>query len=157
MFRPQTYFLLGIIVVLVIAMFIPVWEKENTKTKEKAVITYQSMTYTKNKKEKSSQSTIYLTIVAGVICGLVLVSVKSWQNRLRQMQFGLLISLLLAVLLGLNVYLVFQGNKLFAEPKYGTYLINFYFPAIAMIFNLISNRLIRRDEKMVRESYDRLR
>jgi hypothetical protein len=46
-----------------------------------------------------------------------------------------------------------QFIKTYQDGKYG---LGLWLPGVAVIFNLIANRLIRRDERLVRDS-ERLR
>ena len=50
-----------------------------------------------------------------------------------------------------------RGQQEFAPDSMGQYMLpGFFLPAIAMVFNILANRFIRRDENLVR-SVDRLR
>lgn len=70
-----------------------------------------------------------------------------------QMKLGALNSLLLVGAIGSSVYLASQLVNQFQGGNYG---FGLYLPGAAVICNLIANRFIRKDEKLVRDS-DRIR
>jgi len=64
---------------------------------------------------------------------------------------------LMAGVLGISLYIATSyGNEMLRPEMEGTYKLGFFLPAFALIFNVLSNRFIRRDEKLVR-SVDRIR
>lgn len=72
-----------------------------------------------------------------------------------QMKLGSLNSLLIAAGLGISMYWVYQTEQQGSNNR-GEFLIGFYLPLGAMLCNMISNRLIRRDHLLVKGS-DRIR
>ena len=79
-----------------------------------------------------------------------------YNNRLTQLKLGFLNVLLMMVVLGGTVYFIFEGETLSANATQGDFETGIYLPGLALIFNLLANRFIRRDEQLVR-SVDRLR
>jgi len=65
-------------------------------------------------------------------------------------------ALLISASLVVTMFLIYDIQNSFAPNIYGEYKYGIYLPVIALIFNLLANRFIRRDEKLVR-SVDRLR
>ena len=80
-----------------------------------------------------------------------------FRNRFGQLKLGMLNLLFIVAVFGLQFY--FQGKgEVALNPKLeGQNLPAFYLPTIALMLNLLANRFIRRDEQLVRNSYDRLR
>lgn len=157
--RPQSIFLALVIITLVLGVIFPVWEKTNPETKETVKLTFSSLQKKEADKEPKRSSTMWLSLVVGVAASIAGASLWNHKNRVQQMKLGLLNSFVLMGVLGLMVYYSFQARALLPLPAldpFASYSLGFYMPIAAMIFNLISNRLIRRDEMKVRAS-DRMR
>ena len=92
-----------------------------------------------------------LTILASIIA---LVSIFQFKNRLNQMKLGALNALIMAATLGLSYYKIYQYEGLIEGQ--GAISLGFYLPAGAMLLNIMANRFIRKDEKLVK-SVDRIR
>ena len=104
----------------------------------------------------SSSANWYIAALA-VAAGLIaLISIFQFKNRLTQMKLGALNALLMAATLGLSYYNIFQNESSFSPTTQGNISLGFYLPAFAMLLNILSNRFIRKDEKLV-NSVDRLR
>ena len=83
---------------------------------------------------------------------VAITEIVKYKNRLLQIKLGALNSLLMT---GAMVAALFMVRDL--EQTYqGGYGISLFLPLAAMVSNMIANRFIRRDEKLVREA-DRLR
>jgi hypothetical protein len=80
--------------------------------------------------------------------------IGKFENRLLQLKLGALNSILMAATIGSGVY--FATRLIRTNQLAGDYGLGLWLPAVAMISNVIANRFIRRDEKLVRDS-DRLR
>jgi hypothetical protein len=154
--RVQSIFLLLIGVCMIVAIAIPSWEKVNEATGERAVLDGISLEYLQNGEVIQSTPTWYITVLAIGSALIAFYSLAQFRNRLLQIKLGALNSLVMAGVLGLILYFSNQGEKLFVEPVQGTYEIGFYLPIFAIVFNMLANRFIRRDENLVR-SADRMR
>lgn len=154
--RVQTLFLLFVALCMTFTLLFTSWLKLNEATKEKVVLNTLSMDYFRGNQLISSTPTFYLAIVAVASALIAFYSIARYRNRRLQMQLGALNSLLIAAVLGGTLYLASRGNELLREPQEGTYSFGIYLPMLALIFNLVANRFIRRDEKLVR-SADRMR
>ena len=97
-------------------------------------------------------SLIATLIIASI--SVTIIEITKFKNRLLQMKLGALNSLLMAGALVLTIYFAMDLNK--TKEVIGSYSIAIFFPAAAMICNVIANRFIRKDEKLVR-SVDRIR
>ena len=85
---------------------------------------------------------------------IAIMEIGKFENRLLQIKLGALNSLVMAGSLGSMVYFATQLIK--SNQVAGEYGLSLWLPAGAMVSNMIANRFIRRDEKIVRDS-DRIR
>ncbi|MDN5203325.1 DUF4293 domain-containing protein [Fulvivirgaceae bacterium BMA10] len=161
--RIQTIFLLGVAVVMVAMLFMTIWEKGNPD-EGIASLTAFKLTYIQNDaitdegtpQIEATTNTFYIAIFAVLAIVTSIYSIFRYTNRLTQIKLGALNALLLAGCMGSAVYFAFQGEKLLLENIQGQYKMGFFMPAAALVLNMLANRFIRRDEKLVR-SVDRLR
>ncbi len=98
---------------------------------------------------------VIIAVLAVASATLALVEITKFRNRLLMIKLGALNSLFMAATV---VIMVLFSNNIgesyqVASSQYG---ISLFLPVAAMICNLLANRFIRRDEKLVR-SADRLR
>jgi magnesium-transporting ATPase (P-type) len=157
--RIQTVFLFLVVILMTTFIFLPIWQKENPKTKEKVVLNAFSMHYEKidnNQKSQKTTTTIYLGILAFASAGLALYSIFQYKNRIFQMKMVLLNTGLMFILSVLNILLGMQGDKLIAETKNSGFQAGFLLIPIALLFNFLARKAIKRDEDLVR-SADRIR
>ncbi len=89
-------------------------------------------------------------ILAIAAATVAILSIGKFEDRLLQLKLGALSSLLMTGAIGSAVY--FATRLIKANQLGGDYGLGMYLPAVAMISNLIANRFIRRDEKLVRDS-----
>ncbi|MFY0593759.1 DUF4293 domain-containing protein [Roseivirga sp.] len=104
----------------------------------------------------STTSTWYVGVLAIAASLVAIFSVFQFKNRLNQMKLGALNALLMAATLGLCFYNISQFEKALSPEVQGNIQAGFFFPAAAMILNILANRFIRKDEKLVK-SVDRIR
>ncbi len=90
------------------------------------------------------------TVFAMASATVAIIEIGKFENRLLQLKLGALNSLLMTGAIGVAVY--FATGLIKANQLGGAYGLGMYLPAVAMISNLIANRFIRRDEKLVRDS-----
>ena len=96
-------------------------------------------------------------IVASISIVIVLIELFKFKNRILQLKLGLANSFIMAVTIGLTFWFTSEAQKEWLHEAMGQYALpGFLMPAAAMLFNIIANRFIRRDENLVR-SIDRLR
>jgi Domain of unknown function (DUF4293) len=154
--RIQTVFLFLVMVALTLMLFFPLWHKQQAATQQTAEFTVLSLSHQKAGQTVATKNTLYLAILAGVGIVLAAMSLFSYKSRLMQVRLNLINTLLLAVLLLAAAFLSLQGEKLFEPTLRGQYGPGFYMPGLALVFNALATRFIRRDEALVR-SADRLR
>jgi len=83
---------------------------------------------------------------------LAIYELLSYKRRTRQLKIGLLNTLLIAVSIGLMLYLTTQKDHHLLPHISGKYLPAFWFPFIALFSNWLASHLIRKDEKLVQDS-----
>jgi|GEM_PF-481843 len=156
--RMQSILLVCIGVMLIVAPFIPNWKKEHGN--QTIVQTGISIQWKKTEggelKIVKSEPRYYILITCLLSAGMSFFSILSYKNRKLQMVIGALNSLVIVTTLGLMLYKVQAPQSWIMEGEPGRYQLGLFLPMIAIMMNIISNRLIRRDERLVR-SMDRIR
>ena len=151
--RVQTIFLSLVILCLVASIFFPIWMfADGTAIAHKLYPLHYSTI------EDGELTTNYfpysITAILSIAAStLAFIQIGKYKNRMLQMKLGALNSLILVGVIGASVYL---ASQLVNQFQGGTYGFGLYLPGAAVIFNLIANRFIRRDEKLVRDA-DRIR
>ncbi|MDN4165970.1 DUF4293 domain-containing protein [Cytophagales bacterium LB-30] len=157
--RIQSVLLLLMSLCLLGSHALPLWVKQNPETTEKFVLkTYGVLHYGAD--GQFADYTAWPYAVSGVLflvaAVLGLVSIFQYKNRLNQIKIGALNSLLMGGGLFMVVWRATAANEAFMPEIYGDFVLGMSLPITAMVFNIIANRFIRRDENMVR-SADRIR
>jgi len=155
--RPQSIFLALVIVCQVFVLTgVRIWTKIHIDGQE-VFVTITQMKQVLNGKVIAETSHIALSGLLGASLVLTIGILFSFKNRMRQMMMGLINSMLIAGTVGYAFYIIFkQAIPLFAPEQNGKYDLGFYALVIALLGNMIANRLIRKDEMLVRSS-DRMR
>jgi glucan phosphoethanolaminetransferase (alkaline phosphatase superfamily) len=155
--RPQTLFLALVAVAMALVLTNSIWAKTDVATDQTVLLTATAMTLSKGSLVTSTLSSIYIAIAAALGLVLSLVSISQFKNRLRQLFIGIFISFVVALVMGLSWYYIYQvGVPMFANNNKGVYGIGFYAAVAGLLFNMIANKLIKKDEDLVRSS-DRMR
>ncbi len=156
--RMQSVLLLCIGVMLIIAPFIPNWKKEygNQSIVQTGISIQWKKTVGGELTMVKSEPRYYILIISLVAAGMSFFSVLSFKDRKLQMVLGALNSLLLVTIMGLMLYKAQAPQGWIIEGEQGRYQLGLFLPMISIMMNIISNRLIRRDERLVR-SMDRVR
>jgi hypothetical protein len=151
--RIQTVFLVIAIISLAVTIFLPIWVYQDSAGQTHSLY---ALHYTIKQGETSTTQyfpysvTAILAIAAATIA---FIEIGKFKNRVLQMKLGALNSLFMA---GTIASAVIFSNQLVKTFQGGTYGFGLWLPGIAVVCNLLANRFIRRDEKLVRDS-DRLR
>jgi len=155
--RIQTVFLLLIVVLMTAVLFFNIWVGQYAEgyVNFTAVYLEVNRTSTGGSTELIYSPYLIIAVLAVASVTVALIEIFRFKNRLLQIKLGALNSLFMA---GTVVVMVLFSNNLgenyqVTESQYG---IAMFLPVAAMICNLLANRFIRRDEKLVR-SADRLR
>jgi hypothetical protein len=151
--RVQTIFLVIAIISLITAVFLPIWTHQDASAKTHVLY---ALHYTViDHEERTTQYMPYsLTAIFAIASATIaLIEIGKFKDRMLQMKLGALNSLFLVATIGSALYFSNQLIKTFQGGEYG---FGIWLPGVAVLCNLLSNRFIRRDEKLVRDS-ERLR
>jgi hypothetical protein len=164
--RVQSIFLLCVAISMGLMLNFKIWEKGSLEkdNNEQVIITAFQQTHVRidvNENDNESRieetrATFAVGILASLAVIVALYSIFQYKNRLTQMKLGALNSLLIAGAMMLSLYYAMQAEKILLPNIQGAYRLGFFMPIAALLFNLLSNRFIRKDEKLVK-SVDRLR
>jgi len=157
--RVQSLFLLGVAICMLLALVFPIWEKDYIENDKKLQIyaLYSKEVQPDNGETIEEYFPYALAGIFGIMAAVVaLVEIFKYKNRLTQIKLGALNSLLMSAFLGIALYLTFQSEKIVAPGNQGDYELGLFLPCIALILNVLANRFIRKDERLVR-SVDRIR
>jgi hypothetical protein len=151
--RIQTLFLVIVIGTLVATIFLPIWGYEDSSGKihELYPLHYTIKEATANGESRNTSYMPYAITAMLVIASatLALIELRNYKNRMLQMKLGALNSLFMA---GAIASAVIFSNGFIKTFQGGGYGLGLWLPGVAVICNLIANRFIRRDEKLVRDS-----
>lgn len=148
--------MLGLIIILMIAsMTLPNWEKTSADGLSLATQNAWNLHF-KSASAEDSKTRIHLAGLMILVAGMAAFSISSFKNRLLQMKIGFGITLGIAVTIIFMMLGIREGEAMLDAGKEGRHLSGFYLLFIALFSNIISNRLIRKDENLVR-SMDRIR
>ncbi|TRX48890.1 DUF4293 family protein [Fulvivirga sp. M361] len=155
--RIQTVFLLLVALMMLLTLFFPFWTYQAVDSVEY----YGLFAFYFERFDLESEELVRIyfpfTLIATMAVAAITVAsleITRYNNRLLQIKLGALNSLLIAGTLILAAY--FATDFIKSKGVAGHYGIAFFLPAAALIFNLLANRYIRKDEKLVR-SVDRIR
>ncbi len=95
-------------------------------------------------------SWLFTGLLSLVATGIAMYALLRYDRRRLQLRLGVLNAFVLAILLGLSLYLLIQGQK---DTQI---LVGLLLPAVALVSNLLANHYIRKDEKLVKNA-DRIR
>lgn len=159
--RVQTIFLFLVAVAMLLVTYFTIWEQVNPEQTEKLKLTAWHLTnYAIEDGQETSvisqKGVPYIGIMAIAAAILALYSLSQFKNRTKQMFLNMINSLLMGSTLGVIVYQSYQANMNFNPTVGGAFVIGFYAIIVAIIFNVVSNRFIRKDEMLVK-SVDRIR
>jgi hypothetical protein len=157
--RIQSIFLLFVGLIMIIFLFAPIWQKQE-ETTGKAYI--QTAIYVE--KTADAQAEIAYVFIPFFIPGalaltaacLALFSIGFYKKRIRQMLFSSINTFLIGGTLILSAWWASTAETTVLTNETGGYQYGLFLPALALFFNILALRFIRKDEKLVR-SMDRLR
>jgi glucan phosphoethanolaminetransferase (alkaline phosphatase superfamily) len=153
--RPQSFLLLLVAVCMVFFLGTETWHK--TVGTETISLNAYSLSYVKAGFIVKNTPVYYLAVLAVLSAGLSIFTIFQFKNRVRQMLLVSLNSLVGAGLLGATVYQIqMEANKIFALENQGEFSFSFWAAFVALALNWVANRLIRRDDKVVKDA-DRMR
>lgn len=162
--RIQSIFLLLAAIAMGLVLAFDIWQKTSIAQAEGVVLNAFYLTHYELEGGPAAppvaiieqQPAWYVAILASLAAVVAIYSIFRYDNRLTQLKLGALNSLLIGGTLVAILYLSIQGRQLLAPEEEGQYLTGFYLPIAALVFNMLANRFIRKDEALVR-SADRFR
>jgi len=154
--RIQTLFLIGVVVCMLGTLLVPIWSKSDLEINKMMELTAFSLNTYEGGQQTESKTTIYLAILAIAAAASAAYSISQYKKRFVQIKLGALSSFLMAAFLLSGLYVTSQAEKIIDPGSQGEYVVGYYLTAAALVCNLLANRFIRRDERLVK-SVDRLR
>ena len=153
--RIQTIFLFLVVVCMGITLGTELWEQTlNGQTWKLNALFLENLDA--NGDVISSTSKWYLAALAAFAGLLALISIFQYKNRGRQMMINMVNSLFMVALVALTFLTTNGLNSDLGAEVSGSYKIGFWAVLAGMVFNMLANRFIRKDEMLVR-SVDRIR
>lgn len=153
--RIQTVFLALIAIGMMSMLALPIWTSVDPSSGSKITLMALGKIVTNANGQQSMESNYLIGILCLIVAGVSTLSIFSYKNRWRQLQLGMLNSILIAAILGTIVYFTRSKESLFTAVE-GSFGIGLLIPSLSLIFNTLANRFIRKDEEFVR-SADRMR
>ena len=154
--RIQTLFLILFIGSIITTFFFPAWQKiEMDDNNEKIKIIVTGSISSTNFIENDNiiiYDHFYISGTLIICCLLALYSIFSYKNRLTQIKIGTINSLFTSLVILYFLYEVFYNERYIDINDKISFLISFYLIFLAIFFNFLSNRFIRKDELLVSES-----
>jgi len=152
--RIQTVFLVIAIISLIAAIFFPIWVHETIGQDHKLFALHYSITGQSGEMITTDYLPYCITAILAIASITIsVIEIGKYKNRILQMKLGALNSLFLA---GTIASAFIFSNQLAKEFQGGQLGLGLWLPGVAVLGNLLANRFIRRDEKLVRDS-NRLR
>jgi hypothetical protein len=130
----------------------PIWSKIGASG-QKATLFFNEWTLSQGEQTTATHPTIAIAILITLSTIITLVTIFSFKNRVRQMMLGLINSILLAGAMAYAFWVIFkEAMPSFNPDIQGKYGYGFYAMVVALLANMIANRLIRKDEMLVQSS-----
>ncbi|MEJ1236665.1 DUF4293 domain-containing protein [Chryseolinea sp. T2] len=156
--RVQTVFLAVAVISLLASLVFPIWSVDVNGDTTVLTSFYRAT----GLKGASSEGAVYVYMpysVTAMLCvaaiTLAIMGILKYNNRLAQMKIGALNSFFLVGVILASFYF---SNDLIktTDAGSGSFGLGMWLPGVAVLCNLLANRFIRKDEKLVRDS-NRLR
>lgn len=160
-YRIQSLLLLGVVICMILLLVLPIWHETNAENTEMAQLNAYGLVHQNMEAAEATPITEnrlpLMIAVTAVLAGIIaFAEIFQYKNRLTQMKLGALNALIMAITLGSAWYFSYKAEAWVAPQTQGNYDAGFFVLPIALLLNVLANRFIRRDEKLVR-SVDRLR
>lgn len=160
-YRIQSLLLLGVVICMILLLVLPIWHETNAENTEIAKLNAYGLVHQNIETEEATPITenrvpLMISITAVLAAIIAIYGIFQYKNRLTQMKLGALNALVMAITLGSAWYFSYQAETWVDPQTQGNYDAGFFVLPIALLLNVLANRFIRRDEKLVR-SVDRLR
>lgn len=153
--RIQSVFLLLLALCMLSMLALPLWHKADPLTHQE--LTMSAFGYTAATTPAPAGPVWVIAALALASAALAVYELFQFRKRLLQLQLGMVNLLFIVATFGAAYYFAGRGEVNLNPKLEGQFQPAFYLPTLALILNLLANRFIRRDEQLVRRSYDRLR
>ena len=157
--RPQSLLLLLAAICYVVMAFSPLWSLtvEASTVHLSAFKGILTNTINGTSTVEKEISTIYLSLISLAGAALTIFVIFLYKNRPLQATLSAVNSLFITIFIGLTLLMAIPKCKeIIMSQGDGTYLWGFYLAPIILLANFVANRLIRKDEALVK-SVDRIR
>jgi hypothetical protein len=156
--RIQTVFLFLVAVAMTLVLTFPIWHQVNPDQSQRMTLNaFNLMTMDITSGEViSSESKIFIAILAILAIGLAFFSIFQYKNRTKQMFINMINSLVMVTNVGVIVWISHNANEVFNPQVNGAFVLGFWAILGGLVMNILANRFIRKDEMLVR-SVDRIR
>ena len=154
--RIQSVFLLLLALAMGSVLFLPLWHKFDPQSGQELTLNAFSLAFTGGTNPHPAASTWPIGALAAASAALALFEIFQYRNRFLQLKLGAVNMLLIVAVIGAGFFYSTKGEVLLNMKLEGAYQDGFYLPTLALLLNLLANRFIRSDERLVR-SMDRLR
>lgn len=155
--RIQTIFLFITVVCVGIFLATTSWSK-SLGPNEQVLVNPYYLIHTQGGLTITKTPIFYVATLAGLAGIFTIFTIFQYKNRIRQMLFVALNSILLAASMSAAVYHITRdATTLGGDPNdSGDFGVGIIAIVVALVANFVANRLIKRDEKLVK-SADRMR
>jgi hypothetical protein len=152
--RVQTVFLAIAVLSLVASIIFPIWTIDvNEETK--VLTSFYLMTHAKGQVGTGAAYAYMPYSVTAMLCvaaiTLAIIEITKYKNRMAQMKIGALNSFFLVGVILASFFFSSNLMKTLSAGG-GNYGLGMWLPGVAVFCNLMANRFIRKDEKLVRDS-----
>jgi hypothetical protein len=154
--RIQSVFLLLLALCMLSMLALPLWHKADPQSSQEITLTAYSLDLTKGPDSHPAGSPWPIAALAVTAAAIAAYEIFQFRDRKKQLLLGSLNLLLIAATIGAAFFYSSRGEQLLNIKLEGQFLPGFYLPTLALLLNLLANRFIRSDERLVR-SQDRLR
>lgn len=158
--RIQSVFLLLMAASMLAVLFVPVWVTGNLDTGEMVIVSAFKISFEDQSglipKVIATKSVVYIASLVVISVVVAFYSITKYENRLTQMKLGALNSLLVGGVVVCNYFAISSAKEMIETANAGEFKLGFILPVVALLFNSLANRFIRRDEKLV-QSANRMR
>ena len=134
---------------------LPLWHKADALTHQE--LTLGAFGFTAAGLPAPGGPVWVIALLAFASSAVATYEIFQFRDRLAQLKLGMVNLVLIAATFGAAYYFAGRGEVNLNIKLEGQFQPAFYLPTIALMLNLLANRFIRRDEQLVRRSYDRLR
>ena len=154
--RIQSVFLLLLALAMLSVLALPLWHKIDGLTGQELTLKAFGFTAAGPALPGIEGPVWVIGLLAGASAAVAAFEIFQFRNRMGQLELGALNMLLITATIGAGFLFSTRGEQALNIKLEGQFLAGFYLPTLALLLNLLANRFIRRDERLVR-SMDRLR